>query len=317
MPAPQAPAAPTSAPAPQPAGAPLWGTPAPAPAAAAPLWGTPAPAAAAPQWGAPAPAAAAPQWGAPAPAPQPAAPLWGTPAAPGTPGAGVPTPLPIAWAPAKAKILQFGAAAQAASGTHGLRTSIAAAAIMVGVLLSANVINAAMPLPGTPQVVNTGPQVPQNPGQPGTPANPANPGPIAAGDTVDLGNGVTVRPPKGWSVAGQDQGMVGFSKGDVIVIAAGLVWKNSAVDLATQYRDSWFKQGQFTGEDPQTGTINGSDGAVLNYTGTVKGQQLDGGIVALVKGGKAGLLNMFGPSGSLKDVSGDLNDFINSMQIGG
>jgi hypothetical protein len=111
--------------------------------------------------------------------------------------------------------------------------------------------------------------------------------------------------------------MTGFSKGNVIVIAAGIVWKDKAVDLATQYRDSWFKQGQFTGEDPQVGAINGSDGAVLNYTGTIQGKQVDGGIVALVKGGKAGLLNMFGPSGSLKDVSGDLNSFINSMQIGG
>jgi hypothetical protein len=225
----------------------------------------------------------------------------------------------MAWAPAKAKILQFGAAAQAASGTHGLRTSIAAAAIMVGVLLGANVINAGMPLPGKPTAVNTGPQVPQNPGpaQPGTSANPANPGPVAAGGTVDLGNGVTVRPPTGWSVAGQDQGVTGFSKGNVIVLAAGIVWKDTALSLATQYRDAWFKQGQFQGEDPQTGTIAGNDGAVLNYTGTVKGAQFDGGIVALVKNGKAGLLNMYGPSGSLKDVSGDLNDFINSMQVGG
>lgn len=295
--------------------APLWGAP-PAPAQpAAPNTGAPAPAAPnAPLWGAPAAPSAPTQPAAPA---SPAAPLWGAPAAPGAPGAAPASPPPIPWAPAKAKIMAFGAAAEAASGTHGLRTSIAAAAIMVGVLLGANVINAAVPLPGNPATVNTGPAAPQNPAQPGTPANPANPGPIAAGDAVDIGNGVSVRPPTGWSIVGQDSGMTGFGKGNVVVIAGGIAWNDKAVALAQQYRDAWFKQGQFTGEDPQTGAINGYDGSVLNYTGTLQDKQVDGGIVALVKGGKAALLNMFGPTGSLKDVSGDLNDFINSVQIGG
>jgi hypothetical protein len=220
---------------------------------------------------------------------------------------------------------------------------------MIGVLFGANLVNAALPLPEDPGVVDPGPGLPiqpqptdqpqpiatEEPGQPGesqTPirtlsplesqapfetAPPVDPGPVQPGQGVDVGGGFVVYPPGGWTAVGSEGGSV-FQKGNVIVIVAGIPWDQSAADLATAYRDAWFSGGQFTGDDPQAGSLgNGIPAAGLNYTGVWNGTQVDGAIVTGATGASGLIINIVGPTGGLGAVSSDIDTLLSTVQYTG
>jgi hypothetical protein len=217
--------------------------------------------------------------------------------------------------------------------------------VILGVVLGANLVNAATPLPTDPGAVDPGPGIPNDPGPteqpqpvptpgPGetnTPirtlpplgpvetAAPLDPGPVQPGEGVDVGAGYVLFPPEGWTVVGGEEGLTVFQKNGVLLIVGGFAWNDSAPALATTYRDAWFTGGQFTGDDPQTGSIgNGIPAAALNYTGVVNGTQVDGLIVAGSVNGSGLIVNVFGASGSLAGVSTDLDTiFATVQQTGG
>lgn len=321
-----------------------WGTP-PAAVHPQPFPAQPAPA----PWGAQPVAPGQPTWvGQPVPPPQPG---WGTPA-PGAPAGWVPGPAvqggwgtpppgpPGGWVPGPA-------AAPRRRGTSG-KVALGVLAIIIGVVFGANLVNAALPLPKDPVAVDPGPAFPQDPGlpqqtqapqptqDPGNPqetsipietlppfettppaetAAPVDPGPINPGASLDIGAGFLIFPPDGWSVVGGSNGLTVLQKSGVLLVTGGLPWTGTPTELATGYRDAWFAEGQFTGDDPQAGSIgNGIPAAGLNYTGVIDGSQVDGAIITGATGGSGVLFNFFGASGSLKGVSSDLDLILKTVQ---
>jgi hypothetical protein len=226
-------------------------------------------------------------------------------------------------------------------GTSG-KAAFAVLAIIIGAVFGANFVNAAMPLPEEPTVVDPGPALPQEPGvppetqapqptqDPGGPtetsipietlppletAPPVDPGPVSPGDGVDVGAGFVIFPPDGWSAVGSENGLTVFQKSGVLLVVGGLAWAGTPSDLATQYRDAWFAGGQFNGNDPKAGQLgNGIPAAGLEYSGVIDGTQVDGAIVTGATGGAGILFNFFGASGSLGGVSDDLDLILKTVQ---
>jgi hypothetical protein len=200
---------------------------------------------------------------------------------------------------------------------------------MIGVLFGVNVVNAAVPLPTDPAVVDPGPAIPADPNPPttapGQPTNapqptsgPVDQGPVTPGAGVAVGAGVEIYPPGGWTVVGHDSGMTALQKGGVVMIVGGIAWTSTPIELATQYRDAWFEGGQFTANDPQTGSVgNGVPGAAMAYTGVIENTTVDGIIVAGATGGAGVVINVFGAQGTLNGVSDDLNTVFGTVQFTG
>jgi hypothetical protein len=304
-PAGQVPVQPPQVPAPPPAAA--W-TPAPPPNA-------PSAAPAAPGWGAPAVAPAAP--GAPAQ----------VPTAPGAPGWGAPPPFPGA-GPAWSAPVQVMARPKL-TARSGMKTTLSVAAIMVGVVLGVNLVNAAVPLPTEYVDPGANPAIPavptQDPGQPaptvdpGQPvvptAPPVEPGPVSGGTTVTVNDRYTLVMPDGWVLMQNSDGALLFQKGSVSFVVAGAAFEGTVTELATAYRDAFFEGESLVGEDPSVGaTSTGIPVAGLNYTGTLGSAQVDGFILVALEGGSGLISNAFGPTGSLQAVSDDLSLILNSIQ---
>jgi hypothetical protein len=203
---------------------------------------------------------------------------------------------------------------------RGWRTTIVVAVIMIATVFGANFVNAVVPLPSSTGPVNPGPGVPAqpnpNPGQPTAP--PVNPQPVPPGTGLDVGSGVVVYPPDGWTVVGSESGQVVLQKGAGVILVLGTPWTTSPLDLAVAYRDVFFKGGEFTASEPQTLQIgNGIPAAGLQYTGVLEGTQVDGVIVAGVTGGSGILVNVIASVGGLQGVSDDVGKLLGTVQIKG
>jgi hypothetical protein len=210
-------------------------------------------------------------------------------------------------------------------GSSGLRTTILSAAIMIGVVFGVNVVNAAVPLPQDPGFVDPGPAAPldpnppaQDPDRPQPTMTPVEPGPVAPGAALQVGAGVVIYPPDGWTALGTEDGVTVLQKGGVVMIVAGIEWGGTPLELAAGYRDAWFEGGQFAANDPESGSIgNGVPGAALSYSGILEGTQVEGIIVSGATGGAGVILNTFGAQGSINGVSNDLNSVFGTVQFTG
>ena len=208
-------------------------------------------------------------------------------------------------------------------GSSGLRTTILSAVLMVGVVFGVNVVNAAVPLPQDPGFVDPGPAAPldpnppaQNPNQPT--AAPVDPRPVAPGAGLQVGAGVVIYPPDGWTALGTEGGVTVLQKGGVVMIVVGIEWGGTPLELAAGYRDAWFEGGQFAASDPESGSVgNGVPGAALSYSGILEGTQVEGAIVAGAAGGAGVIFNTFGAQGSLNGISNDLNAVFGTVQLTG
>ena len=203
---------------------------------------------------------------------------------------------------------------------RGWRTTIVVAVLLVGTVLGANLVNAAIPLPSNPGPVDPGPGVPgdpnPNPGQPTAP--PVDPGPSVPGAGLKVGSGVVVYPPDGWSVVGSESGQVVLQKGAAVILVLGTPWTTSPLDLVVVYRDAFFKGGQFTANEPQSLQIgNGIPAAGFQYTGVLEGSQVDGAIIAGAAGGSGVLVNVIASAGGLQGVSDDVDQILGTVQITG
>jgi hypothetical protein len=209
------------------------------------------------------------------------------------------------------------------------RTAVVVLGIILGVVVGANLVNAALPQPDSPGSLGAGPAVPvgsQPPagsgpaatGSPPATTVPLEPGPVAAGEGIDVGGGFVLSPPAGWTAVGSDNGIV-LQKGGVLVITAGFAWDGTAVELAGAYRDQWFSGGEFTGDDPRPGSVgSGLPAAGLSYTGIWNGGHVDGAIVTAAVDGSGLIVNIVGPTGALAGVGDDLDTILASIQhVGG
>ena len=278
--------------------------------------------------GSPPPAPAAPPAAAPAAgSPLSAAPLAASALAPPAVLANVLAPAPaLAFAPAPLPIDPGAAFAAVAtrSGSwfagmdpRGWRTTFVVAALMIGTVVGVNFVNAAVPLPADPGgVVEPGPGVPGATPLPDDPL-PADPGPVSPGSPVEVGAGVTVYPPDGWSVVGSEQGQVVLQKAGVVLIAIGGAYDGTPEDLATEYRDAFGEAvSQFSAGDFQSTQLgNGIPSVVFPYVGIADGSQVDGVIAAGVASGTGVILNILAPTGQLGSVSDDLDVIGNTVQI--
>ena len=222
------------------------------------------------------------------------------PAAPGTPPA-----LPAS--PAGAR--------RAGLDPRGWRTTIAVAAIMIGAVGGANLVNAAFPFPSEPSVVDPGPPVPGPSAAPDGPS-PAAPGPVAPGTPVEVGSGVVLYPPAGWTVVGSDVGQVALQRASAILIAVAGPFDGTPGDLATAYRDAFFAEGQLTAGDPETVQLGDAIPAVaFPFTGISGGAQVDGVIAAGVGSGTGVVLNFVAPRGQLQGISDDIDIILATVQL--
>ena len=205
---------------------------------------------------------------------------------------------------------------------------------MFGVVFGVNFVNAAVPLPRDPGIVNPGAAIPAEPtaepgqptpepgqptpapGQPTTP--PVQPGPVEAGTAVEIGSGVVVYPPGGWTVVGSEPGQTVFQKGGAILIVGALPWTDTPMALATAYRDAFFANGELRGNDPQTIEIgNGVPAVGFGYTGILQGSQVDGAMFAGASGGTGVVVNVFASTGTLRGLSDDIDAVLNTIQLTG
>lgn len=225
-------------------------------------------------------------------------------------------PPPVA-APATAVIATRAGSWFAGLDPRGWRTTIAVAVLMIGTVFGANLVNAAVPLPtGTGTPVEPGPGVPGATPLPGDPA-PADPGPVSPGTPVEVGSGVVLYPPSGWTVVGSEQGQVVLQKAGVVLIAIAGSYEGTPEELATGYRDAFAAEmGQLSAGEFQGGQLgNGIPAVVFQYVGITDGNQVDGVMAAGVASGTGVILNILAPKGQLESVSGDLDVIGGTLQI--
>jgi hypothetical protein len=239
----------------------------------------------------------------------------------------LPPPVPPAAAPAWAAFGDpVGAAAATRTGSwvggldrRGWRTTIAAGLLMVATVVTANLVNAAVPLPADPAAVpGGGAAIPGDGAAPvdPAPATPADPGPVSPGDVVEVGGGLVLRPPAGWTVVSAEAGSVVLQKGGVVLVAIATAWDDDPASLADSYAEAFFATGQFQSSSPETGTLgNGIPAVVLSWTGIIDGAPYDGVIASGASAGTGMILNVVAPKGQLGSVVDDLATIGDTLRI--
>jgi hypothetical protein len=208
-------------------------------------------------------------------------------------------------------------------GSTGMRTTILCAVIMIGVVFGANIVNAAVPMPGDPGPISMGPAVPAEPGASANPnqppVSPVNPGPVTPGEGLAIGSGVVIYPTGGWTAVPADAGIMAFQKASVTLVFIPLAWDGAPEELLVKYRDLFFEGGKFQSNDPTTGTIGGGviPAATIGYAGNINGTQVDGAIIVGAKNGTGLVINVLGPQGSLTNVTDDLNKVLGTVEFTG
>ena len=123
------------------------------------------------------------------------------------------------------------------------------------------------------------------------------------GTGVEVGAGVVVYPPAGWTVVGSQSGQVVLQKAGALMIVMGVPWPGSPAELSSTYSEAFFQAGQFSASEPQSGELgNGIPAVAQAYTGILEGTQVDGAIFAGVSGGAGVVVNVFAASGGLQGI---------------
>jgi hypothetical protein len=231
---------------------------------------------------------------------------------------------PAAFEPAPAAVPATPAAFATRTGSwfsgldpRGWRTTLVVAAIMIGTVIGANIVNAAVPLPADPSsAAGPGPGVPGATPLPGDPAPPDR-GPVSPGTPVDVGSGVALYPPNGWTVTASEQGQVVLQKGGVTLVATAGAYDGTPAELAAAYSESFFAaNGQFSAGEPQSAEIGGSIPAVaFAYAGVAEGNLVDGVMAVGVAEGTGVVLNAFAPAGQLEPAIADIDAIATTLQL--
>lgn len=234
--------------------------------------------------------------------------------------------LPIAWpapAPVAATVTTRTGSWFAGLDPRGWRTTVAAGVLMLATVLAANLVNAAVPLPEDPvaivdplPAIPGGGPAPVDPEDPAGPGDPADPGPVGPGDAVEVGGGLVLYPPAGWTVVSSEPGAVVLQKGGVVLLALTTAYDGDPAILADGYTEAFFATGQFQASSPETGTLgNGIPSVVISWAGIIDGGQYDGVIASGAASGTGMILNVVAPKGQLGGVADDLETIGESLQI--
>lgn len=204
---------------------------------------------------------------------------------------------------------------------RGWRTTVAVAVLIVGIVGGANLVNAAVPLPTDPITpVVPGPAIPDpepDPVDPGTGGQPpVDPGPVDPGSAVEVGHGLVLYPPAGWSVVASEPGQVALQKGGVVLVALATPYDGDPATLADTYAEAFFAGGQFQSSSPETGTLgDGVPAVVIAWSGIADGAQYDGVLAAGAASGTGMILNAIAPKGQFQGIAGDLGVIGDTLQI--
>jgi hypothetical protein len=146
-------------------------------------------------------------------------------------------------------------------------------------------------------------------------------GELPAGAPIAVSQGVTVRPPSGWSSAARQWAVgpngVSIRKGGVIVaFAADLFSGTSQQLLADQLSQLKQKFGYLQTLPPDGITVAGSvQGKRELFTGTQNGSPLDGELVAASSGTLGVVMLAIAPAGQLRALQGDIDQMLSTMGI--
>lgn len=202
---------------------------------------------------------------------------------------------------------------------RGWRTTIVAGVLMIGTVVTANLVNAAVPLPADPAaIVDPLPAIPGDGSAPVEPApgEAADPGPVGPGAAVGIGGGLVLYPPAGWTVVSSEPGAVVLQKGGVVLVGLATPYEGDPAALADGYAEEFFATGQFQASSPETGTLgNGIPSVVISWAGIIDGGQYDGVIASGAASGTGMILNVVAPKGQLGGVADDLEIIGETLQI--
>lgn len=146
-------------------------------------------------------------------------------------------------------------------------------------------------------------------------------GKLPAGQPVSVAQGVTVRPPSGWSSAAKVWNVgpngVSMQKGGVIVVfAAGSFTGTSQQLLDDQLGQLKQQFSYFQSLIPDSVTVAGSlAGRRELFNGTQNGASLDGEMVAVSAGGTGVVMLAIAPTGQLSRLQGDFDQMLRSLGI--
>lgn len=192
---------------------------------------------------------------------------------------------------------------------------------MVGTVLGANLVNAAVPLPTEPMTPDQAlPAIPvEPPVEPGldVPLDPrVEPGPVSPGSAVDVGYGLVVHPPGGWTVVAAEPGSVALQRGGAFLLVLAAPWLDDPASLADSYAEGFFADGQFQSATPQAATLgSGIPAVTIAWSGIIDGVHYDGVIAAGAESGTGAVLNAVAPAGQLQSVADDLDAIAATLLI--
>jgi len=146
-------------------------------------------------------------------------------------------------------------------------------------------------------------------------------GELPAGAPIAVSQGVTVRPPSGWSSAARQWAVgpngVSIRKGGgIVAFAADLFNGTSQQLLADQLSQLTQQFGYLQTLPPDGVTVAGSvEGRRELFTGTQDGSSLDGELVAASSGTVGVVMLAIAPTGQLQALQGDIDQMLSTMGI--
>lgn len=202
----------------------------------------------------------------------------------------------------------------------GWRSTLTVAGILAAIVFGSLLLNAIIPArPTTAGIPGPGPVVP-GPATPGPVApGPATPGPVAPGQGIDMGNGVIINPPAGWT--GQlESGRLRLQKGSVTVdVHVDPQYQGDAVTLVNSFvQQMQAVASQFTATPAQVIALTaGAPGARATYVGLFQGigQPLEGQVTAMTLQGRGLVFDAYAPQGQLATGLPDVTTIINTVQV--
>jgi hypothetical protein len=263
-----------------------------APGAPPPQGGWPPPGQATPAWVAPGEAGPAPGGTNPAPS------GWGP--APSTWSA-----VPVAWsaAPTPPAHLQPGLLSRL--DPRGWRTTILVLVLLVAGLAGSNLLNGVVPLPAGASDNGT--------------AGGTSTGPVAPGSPLQVGSGVQIYGPNGWSVVKSEAGTVALGKGSGVIVVLARPFSGTLAQLEAAYRDAEVGASGSVASDPKQVTFGkGIPGmAVVYSTTSPNAGPIDGAYFVGLVNGTAVIVDVLAPQGTLSRYSDDADVVLSSVSVKG
>lgn len=186
----------------------------------------------------------------------------------------------------------------------GWRSTLTVAGVMAAVVFGSLFLNAIVPVSARP-----GPG-----GQPG-------PTPVTSGRGVQLGGGVIIYPPAGWTAESLGSGQLRLSQGAVVVdVRLNATFQGDAATLVDSFvREVMQPQAsQFSSTPVQVVPVAaGAPGARATYSGNFEGisYPLEGQLTGVILRGRPLLFDAYAPQGQLAPALSEIGTLIETVEV--